>query len=275
VKLATVVIRAKDEAPSIGRTLGLLAEQDVAKSLETIIVDSGSSDSTVAVARHAGAQVVEIPEQAFTFGRALNRGCEVASSDIVIALSAHAFPPDPGWARRMLTAFENDRVACACGYEVDPNGLPLTGPRLQDADEVRRYPLWGYSNACGAFRHRLWKARPFREDMPGTEDKEWAAHWIREGYLGLVDPALSVEHGHHGDGPLLTYRRSRREWEGFLMYLDLPPYRLTDLARDWSTVEGWRQLAGWRRAVTLAGEWSGRRRGRARSPKGTNASSNE
>jgi rhamnosyltransferase len=238
VKVATVIIRAKDEALSIGRTLGLLAEQDIAESLEAIVVDSGSSDATVAIARDARAQVIEIPGQAFTFGGALNRGCEVASSDIVIALSAHAFPPDPGWASRMLAAFENDRVACACGYEVGPNGLPLTGPRLQDADDLRRYPLWGYSNACGAFRRRLWEARQFREDMPGTEDKEWAAHWISHGYLGIVDPALSVEHVHHDDdGPLLTYRRSRREWEGFTMYLDLPPYHPADLARDWWTVE--------------------------------------
>jgi glycosyltransferase involved in cell wall biosynthesis len=264
VKLATVVIRAKDEAASIGRTLSLLAEQDVAKSLETIVVDSGSRDATVSIARDAQARVVQIQEDQFTFGRALNRGCDEASSDIVIALSAHAFPPDTSWVRRMLAAFDDDRVACACGYEVDPNGLPLTERRLQDAEDLRRYPLWGYTNASGAFRRGLWKERPFREDMPGTEDKEWAAHWVAQGYLAIVDPTLSVHHSHHHDGPLLTFRRSRREWEGFAMYLELPRYRITDVWRDWWKVERGTRRAGWRRTAALAGEWSGRRRGRAR-----------
>jgi rhamnosyltransferase len=264
VKLATVLIRAKDEAASIGRTLDLLAEQDVAESLETVVVDSGSKDATVSIARAAHAHVVEIPEESFTFGRALNRGCEEAGSDIVIALSAHAFPRDQRWARRMIGALADDRVACATGYGVDPNGLPLTGPRVQDADDLRQYPLWGYSNACGAFRRPLWQQRPFREDMPGPEDKEWAAHWVSRGYLAVVDPALSVDHSHHHDGPLLTFQRSRREWEGFAMYLDLRPYPLAQLVRDWWQVDGGDRRANWRRTAALAGEWRGCRRGRVR-----------
>jgi rhamnosyltransferase len=258
---ASVVIRAKDEAASIGRTLHLLAEQDQADAIETIVVDSGSSDDTVAIARQSHARVIEMPADEFTFGRGLNRGCALATGDVVIALSAHAFPPDRTWVRRMLAAFEDERVACACGYDVDPHGRPLTESRVQDAEDIRRYPMWGYTNASGAFRHALWRARPFREDMPGTEDKEWAAHWVNQGYVAIVDPALSVEHTHHDDGPLLTYRRSRREWEGFAMYLELPRYGLADLARDWWNAERGTRRWGWRRTVALAGQWSGRRRG--------------
>ena len=264
MKRASVVIRAKDEAASIGRTLDLLAEQDIGDSLETIVVDSGSKDATVTIARDARARVVEIPAREFTFGRALNRGCEAASGDIVIALSAHAFPPDSTWVRRMLDAFDDERVACACGYETDPLGSTLTGCRVQDAEDLHRHPMWGYTNASGAFRLRSVAGRPFREDMPGTEDKEWAAYWVNRGRLAIVDPALSVDHTHHDDSPILTYRRSRREWEGFAMYLELPLYRVTDLARDWWNAEPGTRRFGWRRTVALAGEWSGRRRGRGR-----------
>ena len=41
VPAVSVVIRAKDEAPSIGRTLDLLARQTIADRVETIVVDSG------------------------------------------------------------------------------------------------------------------------------------------------------------------------------------------------------------------------------------------
>jgi glycosyltransferase involved in cell wall biosynthesis len=59
--LASVVIRSKDEAASIGTTLRALAAQTVADRLEVIVVDSGSSDGTVAIAREAGARVLQTP----------------------------------------------------------------------------------------------------------------------------------------------------------------------------------------------------------------------
>ena len=62
---ATVVIRAKNEAGAIGRTLELVAGQTV--DAQIVVVDSGSSDDTVAIARRAGAEVVEIPAASFTY----------------------------------------------------------------------------------------------------------------------------------------------------------------------------------------------------------------
>ena len=52
---------------------------------------------------------------------------------------------------------------------------------------------WGFANGAGAFRAELWRERPFREDLPGCEDKEWALHWLDRGYGCLIDPALAVD----------------------------------------------------------------------------------
>src|SRR5947207_3284777 len=84
------------------------------------------------------------------------------------------------------------------------------------------------ANEAGAFRADLWRERPFREDMPGTEDKEWAWHWLERGHVVVVDPSFATEHSHRDEGPLAVYRRSRDVWRGFAMYLDLDPYRVRD-----------------------------------------------
>lgn len=264
---ASVIIRAKDEADSIGRTLALLGSQEVDEPIETIVVDSESTDRTAKIASDAGAIVIGIAADEFTFGRALNRGCEHAQGDVLIALSAHAFPPDTGWVARVLAAMEDDRLACACGYGTGPTGEPLSEPRRQDLDDLRRFPFWGYTNASGGFRRRLWEQRGFREDMPGTEDKEWAAYWVERGYVTLVDPALAVEHGHHDESLRLTYERSRREWHGFAQYLDLRDYGIGDLARDWWRVDEpgvspVRLRANPRRCARLIGRLTGQRTGR-------------
>jgi len=259
----SVLIRAKDEEASIGQTLGLLAAQSLPH--EVIVVDSGSRDATVEIARHAGAHVIEIAASDFTFGGSLNTGCEAATAETVVALSAHAFPPDPTWLERMLAPFADERVACACGQQFSSDGEQLEEPVRQDAELARRMPVWGYSNAAGAFRRSLWEQRPFREEMPATEDKEWALYWLDRGYVCVLDPELLVEHDHSKDGLLDQYRRARREWIGIGMMLgELPPYTLGDLFREWwleqdSYRSPSRARLSHRRAVRLVGTYAGRR----------------
>jgi rhamnosyltransferase len=263
--LATVLIRTKDEGESIGRLLEILARQTVADALEIVLVDSGSTDGTVAIARAAGGvEIIEMPAVEFTFGRALNIGCAAATAPIVIALSAHAFPRDDQWAQRMVSAFDDERVACACGALADCDGRPLDGPWVQDLEAARRVPTYGFSNAAGAFREDLWREYHFREEMPGTEDKEWAWHWLNEGRTVVYDPSLEVDHDHSHDPFLSVYERARREWVGFGMYLELPPYPLHSLAREWwSDLDGHEnharaRLSPWR-CGRLLGKYAGRR----------------
>ena len=262
----SVVIRARDEAGSIGRTLSLLGGQTVAGQ-EVIVVDSGSRDETPEIAREQGARVIELPAAEFSYGRALNRGCAECSSELIVSLSAHAFPPDSGWLERLLRHFADRRVACAYGDRYGPGSLPLERTWLQDIDAARRDPFWGYSNSAGAFRAGLWRERAFREDMPGTEDREWAWYWMERGYLVALDPAAAVEHDHSRESLADAYRRYRREFEGYAMYLRLPPYGPRELAREWWSDQGYHRSAlrarlDPRRAARLAGAYRGRRRGR-------------
>jgi rhamnosyltransferase len=262
----SVVIRAKDEAASIGRTLELLASQTLAEVTEVIVVDSGSRDATVAIARDAGARIVELPAASFTFGLSLNLGCAEARAPLIVALSAHAFPHDPQWLERMAAVFEDERVACACGYPGGPEGEPLTRPRVQDMADALRYPLWGYSNAAGGFRAELWRERGFREDMPGSEDKEWAWYWLERGYVTMVDPALEVDHDHFRDPPLSLFVRARREAAGHSMFQDLPSYTARRLVREWWTDQGGRKSMlrarlSPRRLAQLTGAYVGHREG--------------
>jgi rhamnosyltransferase len=264
--LASIVIRSKDEAGSIGRLIDLLRAQTIASQLDLIVVDSGSSDGTAEIVRARGVEPIEIPAETFTFGGALNTGCEAAAAPLIVALSAHAFPRDERWAERMVAAFDDERVACACGDDRAPDGTPLREAVLQDAAHARRHPFWGYSNAAGAFRADLWRERPWRADMPGTEDKEWAWAWLERGWLVRVDPELAVEHDHSHDPLRSTYVRARREWVGYAMYLDLPPFPMRAAVRRWwkdrdghdSSARA--RLSPWR-AARIAGEWAGRRRG--------------
>jgi rhamnosyltransferase len=268
----SVIIRARDEGASIGRVLDILRRQETgAVTVELVLVDSGSSDDTVAIARAHGVDVVvEIPAESFTFGGALNTGAERASGELLVALSAHAFPLDEGWLARLAAPFDDPRVACACGDAWGPDGAVLEHAVVQDEALARAAPYWGYSNAAGGFRAARWRELPFRADLPGTEDKAWAWHWLQRGMVCVVDPALGVDHSHSKDPLPDIYRRARREWEGLAMDRDdIRPQGVAELARAWWTDRGtytspWRARLSHRRAARLAGGFTGRRRGAAR-----------
>jgi rhamnosyltransferase len=268
MSVISVIVRARDAAPAIGRCLQLIRNQEVGtREIEVIVVDNGSRDETAEIARGFGARVIELPVSEFTFGGALNLGAAHARGEVLVALSADAFARDRGWLARLAQALSDPRVACASGDRFRPDGTPLSARVEQDAARLSADPEWGFSNGAGAFRASLWRTRPFRTDLPGCEDREWSRHWLERGYTCVIDPALVVEHDHTHDPLPGIYRRARREAAGFAAFIDYPPYGPRQLLGRWWSDQrfydsAWRARLSHRRAARLLGEYAGRRRAR-------------
>jgi glycosyltransferase involved in cell wall biosynthesis len=60
--MVSVVIAAHDEAAVIGRCLAALERQEGLDDVEVVVVANGCHDDTAAVARRAGAHVIDLPE---------------------------------------------------------------------------------------------------------------------------------------------------------------------------------------------------------------------
>ena len=116
----SIVIRAYNEEKYIGRLLEGLRQQTL-KDVEIILVDSGSTDGTVAVAESFSARIVRIPSAEFTFGRSLNFGLRSATRELVVIASAHVYPVYPDWLESLLSPFEEDDVALTYGKQRGPD----------------------------------------------------------------------------------------------------------------------------------------------------------
>ena len=106
----SIVIRAYNEEAHIGRLLKGISQQTYG-DVETILVDSGSTDRTVEIAEEYGVQIVHISPEEFTFGRSLNRGIQAAQGEFIVIVSAHCYPVYPDWLEHLLVPFENPQVA--------------------------------------------------------------------------------------------------------------------------------------------------------------------
>lgn len=170
----SIIIRTKNKANSIGIVLGMIAVQSF-KDFEVVVVDSGSTDSTLEIAREFSVRVLTIPSELFTYGYAMNVGCAAAQAEIFVGLSAHSIPRSRHWLENLLFPFSDPLI---CGTCSDGS----SGYVKQNKDMYLQAPYIGLSNANSAYRKALWTKRPFDEKMFGTEDRDWQFHFQKEGY---------------------------------------------------------------------------------------------
>ncbi len=112
----SIVIRAFNEEKHISRLLDGICHQSI-QDIQVILVDSGSSDRTVAIAQEFGVEIIHIQPQDFTFGRSLNLGISYSKSDFVVFASAHVYPVYPDWLERLLEPFADEKVAISYGKQ--------------------------------------------------------------------------------------------------------------------------------------------------------------
>ncbi len=114
----SIVIRTKNEAGFIEETLEKVREQEFRGKYEIIMVDSGSTDSTLDIIKKYDVKLLLIPEEGFTYGRSLNIGTSNANGTFIVNLSAHALPTDTKWLTNLITGFENHNVAGVYGRQL-------------------------------------------------------------------------------------------------------------------------------------------------------------
>ena len=195
----SIVIRSKNEARYIGEVLERVVAQRYPEPFEVLLLDSGSRDDTVKIASRFPVAVYPMKPEEFTFGRASNRGAQLAKGDVVLYLSAHCTPVDQQWLTRLLQPLDTDaEVAATYGRQEARKGVnPFEEVELEALfpSDPTRDPLAIFSCANCAIRREILLRLPFDEDAPGAEDFLWRK-LLPERYRVVYVPNASVYHSH-------------------------------------------------------------------------------
>ena len=208
----SIVIRAFNEERHLAKLLSGIKCQSL-QPIQVILVDSGSTDATVEVARKQGTQVVSIRPEDFSFGRSLNIGIAKATSDRIVICSAHVFPVYPDWLEKLLIPLDDTKIALTYGKQRGTESSFFSEQEIflhwypEKSDYHQGHPFCNNANA--AIQKSLWMKHPYNENLPALEDLEWAK-WAHDQGLGIAYVKdAEVIHVHHEtwNGVLNRYRR--------------------------------------------------------------------
>jgi glycosyltransferase involved in cell wall biosynthesis len=229
----SVAIPVLDGGSLLAGVLAAVRAQEVEGDVELVVLDSGSSDGSQALARRHGARVVEIPRAEFSHGAARNRLMELTRGDHVAFLTQDSQPAGPGWLAALLGGFAlGDDVALACGpYRPRPDASPMVrrelleffdrfGGRRVDRGDGGPGPETFFSSANGAVARWAWERVPFRP-VAYAEDQRLARDMLAAGFAKAYVPEAAVLHSH--DAPPME--ALRRYFDDFRALADVYGHR--------------------------------------------------
>jgi glycosyltransferase involved in cell wall biosynthesis len=211
----SVAIPTLNGGPKFARVLAALEAQEGLGGLELIVIDSGSSDGTVELARAHGARVLEIPQEEFNHGETRNRMAELAGGEVLLLTVQDAVPVGRDVVRRLVLELRADSRLAA----VSARQIPYA-----DSDLYAAFVVWAHSrataatrglddadpagldafqrrgraqvdNVCAAVRRRAWEEVPFRR-LDFAEDLDFGVRAVERGWRVASSHTAAVVHSH-------------------------------------------------------------------------------
>jgi glycosyltransferase involved in cell wall biosynthesis len=236
-RTVSIVIRCFNEERLIGRLLDGIRAQSTPPD-QIVIVDSGSTDRTLEIARRYPVEVHAIDPAEFSFGRSLNRGIAAATGEVVVMASAHTYPVYDTWLQHLTAPFDDPTIALAYGRQVGGPTTPYSESQILatwfPAESHPRQDHPFANNANAAIRRSEWEQVPYDEELTGLEDLDWAARAQRRG-LGIAYVADAPVVHLHDERFSQTRNRYRREAIAHRRIFDDPRMGRLEAARLFAT----------------------------------------
>ena len=184
----SVVMPVLDEERRIGAALSDLAA--LGGLHEVIVVDGGSTDRTVEIARSAGARIVIAPRGR---GPQLNAGAAAATGDILLFLHADTTLPSDAAVHVRRALARPDVIAGAFRtWTVADEPRPWFAPLLHLADIRSRITRYPYGDQAMFVRTSAFYAAGGFPDMPLMEDLELSRRLSKQGRIHTCAASVRV-----------------------------------------------------------------------------------
>jgi len=199
--LVSIIIRTLNEERYLDELLCAVNSQNLnGFSCEIVVVDSGSIDNTLKIAKRHEARITYINKQDFTFGRSLNIGCEFANGEYLVFISGHCIPVDQNWLNSLVVPLIQNKCDYSYGRQIGRDTTKFSEMQVFDKyfPNKTHTPQSGFfcNNANAAISRRAWSKFRFDEELTGLEDMFIAKQIYQDkGLIGYISDSV-VYHIH-------------------------------------------------------------------------------
>lgn len=215
----SIIIPTYNGGRVFSKCLEMIGQQDHVGKVQLIVVDSGSTDGTVASAERAGALVKRIDKNRFHHARTRNEAVFLADFDNIVFTVQDAVPCSKSWLSDLerslcetdvaavytdqiphddatpYARFEIESISKARGREQKIQEIEsLEAFREMPYDEA--YRSISLDNVCVIYRKELLMNIPFPE-VDFAEDMAWAFKNMLLGHRLMYQPDIKVKHSHN------------------------------------------------------------------------------
>lgn len=214
---ATVVILTYNGEQHLEEILHAVHAQRYGGTFETLVIDSGSTDSTLdIIAKNPWVRLHQIPNSEFGHGKTRNLGAHLAKGRYVVYLTHDATPASDRWLHEITAPFDiSERIVAVMGSQVPrADAFPLLRYDVKNTfasfgpmhgttlfydddfiqDEGVRNAVTFYSDVNSAARRSVLTGEiPYR-DVSYAEDQLLGRDVIDAGYIKAYAPRAVVWH---------------------------------------------------------------------------------
>lgn len=218
----TIIIPTYNGEKELPLLLKSISAQKGIEDPEVLIIDSGSTDKTLTIAKEYGARVVKIPQSEFNHGLTRNKAAQLAKGNFLIFTVQDAIPLEHDTFHKLLTVLtsENDIAGVSTKQVPFPDAdmfakwqiknhvhaLRLEGityvSHMPPHTDFLSLPFYAkrkitlLDDVCCAVKKELFEKIGGYKEMHFAEDVDYAIRAIQSGYkIGFVG-TTGVIHSH-------------------------------------------------------------------------------
>ncbi|MBI4404658.1 MAG: methyltransferase domain-containing protein [Deltaproteobacteria bacterium] len=224
----TTVIPTFNAGPDFEKTLKGIRSQRLYGKCPILVVDSGSTDETLALAAKYGAEIFSVRKSEFNHGLTRDLGISKTRTPFVFLLVQDAVPVDSETIANLARHFSHPAVAgvYTCSLPVPGHDLfasfepnvhraylgpyakifQISDPHSFDSlDYTCRLQFCRFDNVCSMIRKHVWESHQFGK-LDFAEDIAWAKKVLLAGHAIAYDPFSRVIHSHMRHSQYIRHR---------------------------------------------------------------------
>lgn len=213
--MVSVIIPTYNAGRQFDTLLQRLQTQKKIRSVEIVVIDSGSTDETQSLCAQHGVRFVPIPHERFSHSYARNKGALLSKGDLLLFMTQDALPLDELWMYHLAQPILSGDAAAVSCIEKCPEGTDLYYAAAsrnhifyQGVQEKSRFSRLDPADSANDLRSKsslndvtsMIRADVFKRFLyrfSYAEDLDMGLRLLKAGYtIGLINTTASV-HGHN------------------------------------------------------------------------------